>query len=200
MYPFIRTECPDHLRECWEELGVKYEASKIKDSKYSFIWYAAFRYDEVRKLLTAMTNEHCAFCDGGDLGAMSRETLEHFRPKSRKEFYRLAYNWENLYPCCDRCQSEKLEKYDAALLIADEAGYDFNDYFMVDYITGEILPNPLASAANQHRADTTIRIYGLNVEPRTKIRKKELKRYLQRDESTDVLDDFSYRFFLMDAV
>ncbi|EKS6929059.1 MULTISPECIES: HNH endonuclease family protein [Enterobacter] len=199
MYPFTRPECPDYLLECWEELGSRYEESKRKDAKYTFCWYAAFRYEDTRKLLTAMTQEHCAFCDGGDLGAMSRETLEHFRPKSREEFYRLAYQWENLYPCCDRCQSEKLEKYEDALLIADVAGFVFNDYFMVDYLTGEILPNSKASAANQHRAERTIEIYGLNVDQRKTIRKKELKRYLQRDEKTDVLDDFSYRYFLMDA-
>lgn len=199
MYSFIRPKCPDYLLECWEKLGQRYEDAKKENPKYTFNWYADFRYTDTRKLLTAMTQAHCAFCDGGDLGAMSRETLEHFRPKSRQEFYRLAYQWENLYPCCDRCQSEKLEKYDDALLIADEEGYVFSDYFMVDYTTGEILPNSLASLADQHRATTTIELYGLNVDSRKTIRKKELKRYLQRDEATDALDDFSYRYFLMDA-
>lgn len=199
MYPFTRPKCPDYLLECWEALGIKYEEAKKQNPKYAFCWYANFRYEDTRKLLTDMTQGHCAFCDGGDLGAMSRETLEHFRPKSRKEFYRLAYQWENLYPCCDRCQSEKLEKYEDALLIADSAGFVFNDYFMVDYSTGEILPNPNASIVNQHRATRTIEIYGLNVDQRKNIRKKELRRYLQRDKQTDVLDDFSYRYFLMDA-
>ncbi|WP_318388819.1 hypothetical protein [Enterobacter sp.] len=199
MYPFTRPECPEYLSKCWEALGLQYKAAKSKNPKYKFAWYADFRYDETRKLLTTMTKGHCAFCDGGDLGAMSRETLEHFRPKSRQEFYHLAYQWENLYPCCDRCQSEKLEKYDDALLIADAADYIFEDYFMVDYSTGEIQPNAIASASNQYRASRTIEIYGLNVDARKTIRKKELKRYLQRDEATDFLDDFSYRYFLRDA-
>lgn len=199
MFPFIRPKCPDHLINCWEELGVNYENAKKDNSKYNFTWYASFRYKETRELLVEMTKGHCAFCDSGDLGAASRETLEHFRPKSRKEFYRLAYKWENLYPCCDRCQSEKLEKYDDLLLIADEEGYDFNDFFMVDYTTGEILPNYLASPLNQSRAAKTIEIYGLNVDPRKATRKKELKRYMQRDKDNDLLDDFSYRYFLMDA-
>lgn len=199
MYPFIRPACPDYLTECWEVLGLRYEAAKQKDPKYKFIWFADFQYDQTRARLLAMTNNHCAFCDGGDLGAMSRETLEHFRPKSRPEFHRLAYQWENLYPCCDRCQSEKLEQYDDELLIADAEDYAFEDYFIADYLTGEILPNPLASAVNQYRADKTIKLYGLNVDVRTTIRKKELKRYLQRDSDTDILDDFSYRYFLLDA-
>jgi len=199
MYPFLRPVCPDYLTECWEALGLRYEAAKQKDPKYKFVWFADFQYDLTRELLLAMTNNYCAFCDGGDLGAMSRETLEHFRPKSRPEFHRLAYQWENLYPCCDRCQSEKLEKYDDALLIADEAGYAFDDYFIADYSTGEILPNPLASSVKQYRAEKTIELYGLNVDVRATIRKKELKRYLQRDPHTDILADFSYRYFLIDA-
>ncbi|MCM7566776.1 hypothetical protein [Enterobacter asburiae] len=199
MYPFTRPKCPEYLQECWEILGEKYAEAKRNNPKYNFCWYKDFRYENTRELLTAMTKGHCAFCDGGNLGAISRQTLEHFRPKSREEFYRLAYQWENLYPCCDRCQSEKLEKYEDALLIADAEGFVFNDFFMVDYSTGEVLPNLMASTDNQHRASRTIEIYGLNVEERKIIRKKELKRYLQRDEQTDFLDDFSYRYFLMDA-
>ena len=199
MYPFLRPECPDYLKNCWEILGLRYEQAKQQNPKYNFTWYADFRYDETRKKLTAMTKGHCAFCDGGHLGVMSRETVEHFRPKSRKEFHRVAYQWENLYPCCDRCQSEKGEQYEDVLLIADEEGYVFNDYFMVDYVTGELLPNPLASAANQYRAERTIKLYGLNVDQRPAVRKQELKRYLQRDKDKDVLDDFSYRYFLMDS-
>ncbi len=199
MYPFIRPACPDHLTECWEALGLRYEAAKKANPKYKFYWFTTFRYEETRELLLAMTKNHCAFCDGGDLGAMSRETLEHFRPKSRPEFHRLAYQWENLYPCCDRCQSEKHEQYDDALLIADAVGYAFEDYFIADYSTGEILPNPLASAVNQSRADKTIELYGLNIDVRKTIRKKELKHYLQRNPDTSILDDFSYRYFLLDA-
>jgi len=49
-----------------------------------------------------MTQAHCAFCDG-QIGAESRETVEHFRPKGL--FPELAYAWDNLFPCCDLCQS-----------------------------------------------------------------------------------------------
>ncbi|WP_318373019.1 hypothetical protein [Enterobacter sp.] len=142
MYPFLRPECPDYLKNCWEILGLRYEQAKQQNPKYNFTWYADFRYEETGKKLTAMTKGHCAFCDGGHLGVMNRETIEHFRPKSRTEFHRVAYQWENLYPCCDRCQSEKGEQYED---------------------------------------------------------KQELKRYLQRDKDKDVLDDFSYRYFLMDS-
>ncbi|WHP32770.1 hypothetical protein QMG90_07670 [Trabulsiella odontotermitis] len=199
MYSFERTPCPDYLAECWEALGAQFDTAKQQNPAYQFYWYAAFRYEDTRKLLNQMTAGHCAFCDGGDLGALSRETIEHFRPKSRSEFRRIAFQWENLYPCCDQCQSVKREDFDDRLLVADAQGYRFEDYFIVDYQTGEIQPNPLASADNQDRAALTLDFYGLNIAVRKHCRKKELKRYHQRDPEEDVIDDFSYRYFLMDA-
>ncbi len=86
-----------------------------------------------------------------------------------------------------------------AAIAADAVGYAFEDYFIADYSTGEILPNPLASAVNQSRADKTIELYGLNIDVRKTIRKKELKHYLQRNPEASILDDFSYRYFLLDA-
>lgn len=199
MYAFQRTPCPDYLNECWEVLGMRYVEAKNRNPGYKFRWYAAFRYDETRRLLNEMTQGHCAFCDGGDLGAISRETIEHFRPKSHPEFSRLAFQWQNLYPCCDQCQTQKLENFDINLLVADEVGYRFEDFFIADYTNGEIQPNPLASEHNQRRAQCTIDFYGLNTSLRARCRKKELKRFRQRNPEDDFLNDFSYRYFLMDA-
>lgn len=199
MYAFKRTPCPDYLVECWEILGIRYDEEKRQNAAFNFRWYPPFRYQDTRRLLNEMTDGHCAFCDGGDLGAVSRGTIEHFRPKSLPEFRRLAFQWDNLYPCCDRCQSEKRADFDNLLLVADEPDYRFEDYFIVDYATGEIQPNPLVSGNNQQRARLTIDFYGLNISVRMHCRKKELKRYRQRDIEEDVLNDFSYRYFLMDA-
>jgi uncharacterized protein (TIGR02646 family) len=180
-------------------MGDQFDTSRRENSAYKFCWYADFRYEETRASLNEMTHGHCAFCDGGDLGAVSRETIEHFRPKSRAEFRRLAFQWENLYPCCDQCQIQKKEEFDERLLVADAPGYRFEDYFIVDYVTGEIQPNPLASAFDQERAQITLDLYGLNITVRMRSRKKELKRYRQRNVDEDELSDFSYRYFLMDA-
>lgn len=199
MFAFERPACPGYLSGCWEELGLRYEAAKAENESYKFQWTARFRYEDTRQLLNEMTQGHCAFCDGGELGAMSRETIEHFKPKSRAEFRRFAYQWENLYPCCDQCQSQKREDFDEQLLVADERGYQFDDYFIVDYVNGELQPNPLATDENQRRAQITLELYGLNIAIRLQCRKKELRRYRQRDRDEDVLDDFSYRYFLMDA-
>jgi hypothetical protein len=44
-----------------------------------------------------MTAEHCSYCDGHPLNATGIETVDHFRPKSRPEFYNRA----------DACSSRK---------------------------------------------------------------------------------------------
>ena len=77
-----------------------------------------------------MTQRHCAFCDG-PLGIESRETVEHFRPKSK--FPELAFAWENLFPCCDVCQSHKGERFDLHLLKPDDDDYHFERYFVVNF-------------------------------------------------------------------
>lgn len=196
MYKFIRDEIPPHLDACWEKLTQKFIAAKARNPKYKFSWYAPFQYDYTLSLLFEMTQGHCAFCDGGDIGAESRRTIEHFYPKS--EYKELAYQWTNLYPCCDQCQSQKLERFDPHLLAPDSNGYHFDDYFTVNYRTGAIEPSGFANAENQYQARVTIEHYGLDLEERRKARQKELKRYQQRDRDTDIKDDFSYRYFLDD--
>ncbi|CAH6661359.1 hypothetical protein [Pseudocitrobacter vendiensis] len=199
MYAFHRSQCPDYLAECWERLGRHYEAQKLHNQRYRFKWFSGFRYATTKQKLYEMTQGHCAFCDGGCLGAESRMTLEHFKPKSRRQFYRLAYQWENLYPCCDTCQSQKKNGYDAALLVGDQPGYAFIDYFWVNYVTGELKPNPLSAPENQRRAEVTIAIYGLNLDVRKISRKRELRHFHHRDGRLEFIDDFSYRYFLIDA-
>ncbi len=196
MYKFIRDEIPPHLSACWQKLTTRFLAAKAKNPKYKFQWYSAFQYDYMLSLLFDMTQGHCAFCDGGDIGAESRKTIEHFYPKS--DYQELAYKWENLYPCCDQCQSQKLERYDPLLLAPDDVGYRFDDYFTVNYRTGAIEPSRFVDSVAQERARITIEHYGLDIEERRKSRQKELKRYLQRDGEVDIKDDFSYRYFLSD--
>ncbi len=166
-------------------------AARQQNPKYLFRWPQRDCYQAVRNQLLAMTQAHCAFCDGL-LGTESCETVEHFRPKSR--FTDLAYQWDNLFPCCNRCQSQKREQFEDGLLKLDEADYSFNSYFMVNYKTGEIEPSPHATSPMQERAKVTLNIYGLNLSPRNSARKRELEHY-HRDPAP-ILDDYNYRFFL----
>lgn len=138
-----------------------------------------------------MTQMHCAFCDGR-IGTVSKKTVEHFRPKSR--FPELAYDWENLFPCCDQCQSQKLEKFDEALLKPDAEEYRFEDYFIRNYKSGTLEPLPNASQAARQRAEITLVLYGLNLPERNRERIREWEHFL-RDPHPH-LDDYNYRFFL----
>lgn len=196
MYKFIREEAPPHLTECWEALTKQFIAAKNKNPKYQFIWYKKFKYEQTLSLLFSMTQGHCAFCDGGNIGAESRKTIEHFRPKS--DFQTLAYKWENLYPCCDQCQNQKGERFDPELLAPDDVNYQFNDYFIANYHTGEIEPSTFANHDAQRRARITLDHYGLNLPERKTSRQRERKRYHLRNRETDIKDDFSYRYFLDD--
>ncbi|MDA5536112.1 TIGR02646 family protein [Yersinia mollaretii] len=194
MYKITRTAPPKSLTINHEAWNQRYQADKASTPAKSFRWYNAACYQETRELLISMTQGHCAFCDG-PLGAESRETIEHFKPKSA--FPELAFTWENLFPCCDRCQGQKLEKYDDALLKPDDVTYEFERFFIANYATGEITPSPQACAVEQHQAQVTIEHYGLNLPQRKLARRKELKCYFAMRHEM-ILDEFNYRYFLME--
>jgi uncharacterized protein (TIGR02646 family) len=156
----------------------------------------ALLLEELQKL----TANHCSFCDGYPLGAQSRQTIEHFRPKSK--YPKLAYVWHNLFLCCDVCQQAKGEKYDKKLLKPDAIGYEFNRYFKITAKTGEIVINPAASAYDQERAKITIEMYDLNSEVRKSSRLKQLQlkylfKYRKKGIFNDELDNLAYRFLFL---
>lgn len=114
--------------------------------------------EHLESVLLGMTKNHCAFCDGYELGADIEPTIEHFRPKS--SFPLLAYEWSNLFPACRYCQ-RKNNEFDERLLKPDEPDYDFYRYFYFDDETGALLPNPAADEDTQKRAEITIHLYDL---------------------------------------
>ncbi|MFA7239591.1 MAG: hypothetical protein WC091_05710 [Sulfuricellaceae bacterium] len=191
MHKMKRPAQPDCLNANWPDWTEDFVTARKLDPKHPFGWRSPACYQEIRRQLSVMTQAHCAFCDGA-IGVESRETVEHFRPKST--FPDLAYEWNNLFPCCDLCQSNKLEKFDPALLKPDELEYAFDNYFVANFSTGEIEPSPHTDANARRQADVTIRLYGLNLPARKKARKREWEAY-QRDAQA-ALDDYNYRFFL----
>lgn len=187
----MRTIEPPCLRQnsfMWTEDFVK---ARVDNPAHRFSWRSKPCYQAMRASLVDMTQKHCAFCDGG-LGVTSRETVEHFRPK--KTFPEQAYAWDNLFPCCDLCQSTKQERFDEALLKPDAEDYAFHEYFTVNYHTGDIEASPRANPAAQERAKITIDLYGLNMPERKKARIRELECFAVLQEPC--IDDFNYRYFL----
>jgi hypothetical protein len=112
----------------------------------------------------------------------------------------LAYFWYNLFPCCNECQ-KKGETFSKLLLKPDVTGFDFQDYFIYNYSTGELEPNPSVSIQNQERANITLQLYRLNDKERPEERKRVLEMYYRQwDSNKNGLkpdkNDFSFRFIL----
>lgn len=186
-----RLEPPACLVENYWVWTQDFVLARQENPSFSFSWRSKACYQTLRHVLFSMTQGRCSFCDGS-VGSESRETIEHFRPKSL--FPDLAYTWTNLFICCDVCQG-KGDSFDELLLKPDELDYSFTRYFINNYKTGALEPNPAASEADQKRAETTLKLYQLNKETRKLFRIRELKRFNYKPEE-DSIDDFNYRFFL----
>jgi uncharacterized protein (TIGR02646 family) len=170
-----------------------------------FVETATFRWPTVEGrtlnqhltvLLAPLTDGHCSYCDAGNLGASSRSTIDHFRPKGA--FPALAFAWENLFLACDACQAHKLEQFEEPLLKPDEPALTFERYFGYDAFSGRIVVNVAATPGEQERAAVTIRILGLNEEPRPSSRRTEVRKYLAARGELPLVD-FSYRFAMAEA-
>jgi uncharacterized protein (TIGR02646 family) len=187
-----RTNAPGWLNKKWKEWGEAWavKCAKTKNSP-SFTWrrYQNRGYDDLVKELSAMTRNHCSFCDAYPMGRRIPHTIEHFKPKSK--FPREAYKWENLFLCCGLCQ-EKGDQFDKRLLKPDVKSYSFDKYFDINWTTGELLPNRDASENDRKRAEITIKLYRLNDNGKPDDRLEELEKY---NKDTDI-DEWPYRFFI----
>ena len=160
-------------------------------------------YSELVDTLLTITKQHCAFCDSFPLGRRTiKPTIEHFKPKSRDKYPELAYQWENLFPCCSYCQ-EKGDNFDEQIVKPDVKGYDFYDYFEFSEKSWEIKPTTRADIADtdKSRAEITIEIYKLNGEASDegnllrdiRLERKRIMNLYLATENPHV-DDFSFRF------
>ncbi|MEN7546975.1 HNH endonuclease [Rapidithrix thailandica] len=162
----------------------------------------------LKELLVALTNNHCAFCDYFPVenNAHLKEglSIEHFFPKKKNGGFEIyAYQWENLFPICQKCNNAKSDNFSYLLLKPDEHHYEFDNYFIVD-ANGEIRPNPIKDNHSQNRAEETITLYDLNrgvlVEERRK--KVEFLESLTTSHNIDTifrirpLDNEPYRFYI----
>jgi uncharacterized protein (TIGR02646 family) len=144
--------------------------------------------------LRAQTQAHCSYCDMTPICPPGRETIDHFHPKSGPQGrLDLAFEWTNLFYCCDHCQQKKGDQFEDALLKPDMQDYNFDAYFQWDFATGQIAPNEIATPENQQRAKRTIAILKLH-EKHPALRMKALRDYQAAERSN--LDDYSYRDFL----
>lgn len=194
MHPFKRKPAPDFLFANWVEWSEEYANRKIANASAKFSWYKS-GYQEINKLLLPdlqeQTQYHCSYCDR-DLLFLGDDTIDHFKPKGDSRFYRLAFQWENLFFCCWHCQKAKGEKYHEFLLRPDEPGFSFPKYFDYLALAGELRPNPMATEEEKKRAAITIEYFGMNEKGMPEARKREWQRFL--NSKSPVLNDFGFRF------
>ena len=143
--------------------------------------------------LREMNQGHGSFCHGYPMEGQSAEPIEHFRPKTLPEFYSEAFTWSNLYYCCERCQLEKLNQWDDALIRPGAEDYTFLRYFEFDYTTGAIKPTTIEASSrdDQHTAAITIQIYGLD-SPQRRRRRLEALNNFSEGRGIDSTSDRDY--------
>ncbi len=187
------------LAENYEQWGKEF-AEKLdkggKSSDFSFYRKKGL-YEVMRSQLCLITKEHCSFCDGHPVGTISTETIEHYFPKLAYPFK--AYDWENLFYCCAKCQSEANRKAFQETLKPDAFSYQFSDYFYFDLASGElkVLEHLAVENPEFHAKATAFLIrYGISNNPKRNAARKQVYKMLAEILPKDGFqrDDFPYRY------
>ena len=190
-----RPEEPEVLRSHQEKWNRQWRELRGRNPSAKFAWYETggkSAREWILQDLRGMNQGHCSFCDGYPVETVTSEPVEHFRPKSNPKFHDLAFAWDNLFYCCNACQSHKGEQWDDHLIKPDEPCYEFDRYFR--FLDGRIEPVSGCDETVRLRAEATIRIFGLNERNLPRHRKLELRKWSRT--TAPVLDDFAFRDFL----
>lgn len=119
---------------------------------------------EIRAQLEAMQGRRCAYCEG-DIDSLGQH-IEHFRRKSLHPA--LTFDWGNLFWSCDQTDScghfkdHGAGPYNVNDLI--NPCCDDPDTFFIFQADGTISIRHGLSAAEQHRASETLRVFSLDAE------------------------------------
>lgn len=109
----------------------------------------------------------CGYCE-----IPCKGEVDHFRPKN--EFPELTYEWDNWVFSCHDCNHSKMDHWPSCGLLDPCCPSSFcvgtQCCFKYDLVTGEALPYPKLSNINFRRSQETIRILGLNLTFRLKLR------------------------------
>jgi uncharacterized protein (TIGR02646 family) len=202
MRRFNRGEPPDFLIRRWRYWGNRYRNNRQKNHAFTFQWplYDGQPINHLLKpLLAKLTNVHCSFCDSYPIPT-KEESIDHFKPKSKPAYYGLVCQWENLYYCCQNCQRYKREQYNQFLLRPDDINYSFDTYFIYSFASHEIAANPVLTPSLKRKAETTIKVFGLNDVGRIAARRISLERYESKKILGDTIDinDFPFRFTIIE--
>jgi uncharacterized protein (TIGR02646 family) len=114
-------------------------------------------YNLLKEALSLLTNHHCSFCDGFPLNNTSKETIEHYQPKA--DYKDKTYDWDNLFLCCDKCQSQANKMAFEFTVKPDLPEYAFDKYFYFEPQDGKVksIEENTDSPANKF-----LKRYGIN--------------------------------------
>ena len=203
MDSLFRNFTPIFIYRGYKHWGIQYKNLRDNNNALgrstTFGWY---NYEGVKinqillPLLQDITKFHCSFCDIKEVvRGVQEPTIEHFRPSSKYPL--LSHFWHNLFLCCYSCQKAKMDDFDKNLLKPDRTDYSFDDYFIIDWETGEIIEKFNSPDPRYIKANKTIELYGLNTGGRPKARLRELKHF--NNDPNPNIDEYSYRYFIKRA-
>lgn len=92
---------PSELLEC----AKKHEADLLETKNVN-----STCYKKSKRKLESQFYKKCAYCETKYL-TTSDTWIEHYRPKSKSEYYWLAYEWSNLLPTCTKCNRPKKDNF-----------------------------------------------------------------------------------------
>lgn len=201
MLPFKRPDEPTYLKENWQKWGDPYATRRTIDAGARFQW-PQLDHEKINKPLSELLSSPLR----NIAPIATLIPLESGRIRSTisvQNRFLIAPSGVQMgkpYFSCPNCQGFKKEKWsDAPRLIApDEEGYSFERFFIIDFSTWQIEPNPKASEFDQQRATYTITTLGLRDSKHVKGRKSNWELYDLKSRVGEpyVIDDFAYRYML----
>jgi len=112
-------EIPDSLNS---ELTKQRREELIENKGYidKSIYESRYKIKDIKAMLEKNSHGKCAYCEKDISDSFFH--VEHYRPKS--DYWWLAYSWDNLLICCDKCNVCKSNKFEIA---GEKADFDTAD-------------------------------------------------------------------------
>ncbi len=149
----------------------------------------------IRDELMNQTDNHCSYCDCKLRIPEYTPEIEHFIPRAKRISLETA--WFNLFITCPKCNEKKRGYYPPIKpLKPDSIDFCFDNWFKINFETGELEPKPNISAKMKQRVEITIKWFDLNNEDRCFSRREELDNYKYSTRPNKNILDSSYPFFI----
>ena len=179
MIPVSPQPEPDDFDEKVRKPGTAWLAHNPtgKPEDYPAYWRKAL--PDLRVAYRSVCAYYCYFLEACDSG-----TVDHFVPKSKRPD--LTYEWTNYRFACSKANARKGIKDDVLDPFTLET-----ETFLVDAVTGAIVPNPTLSPQTAKAAWATIERLGLDRPDMRDMRTQHIDHYLHGNVSLYHLDSHS---------